>query len=851
MRFRRGSLHRLFIPLLALAARPALSQNLLVNPGFDRDLSGWTSEIQTYPDPAHGDVSAGWTPTDATGNFASGGLALHARTGYHETARLSLSQCLAESGGRLVSFGGTFLTARQFATASTDVEVAFFASFDCSGAVLSSETAASMPFSGYPETNSNGRWLPAASAVLSSPATRSMRVSVLVFSVGTSFFGSGYVDAVADDVYATVAPAAVTTWILPSAGWVHGAAGSYWSTQFTLCNPGSGDAAVTLKWLGHDLDGRFGPGTAYVVRAGETLVPDEETWQINHSEDWGAILVTSSSPVLVVQSETSTYVSGGGTVGQALPAFGPADFARATPKTLAPIRENSFFRTNLVLANATVAPLTVHVALYAADGTPLGTRDVDLPPLGMTQISRVASALGAATLDTGRIEVSTPTPGGLVAAYASVIDNTTNDPRTILPQDGLDGAPVENLLANPGFDHDLAGWTLERSALGIPEASADWTASDASGNAASGGLALHAFADIHDGVVIDRRQCLPLVSGNVVTFGAKFLTARQSTNAGTGISVYLFSSTDCSEPALGVASATSLASSLSGETSSQGAWLQATASSVIPSGARSMGVYLRAFASGTYHPPNVPSSSGYVDAVADDVFATVGPDPTTRWILPSAAWIHGATGSTWATRFTLVNPGWVDASVTLRWLGHDVDGRNGRTFMYGVRAGQTLSVPVEDWEANFAETWGAILVTSSSPVLLQSETSAPASGGSVGQALAAMSPANFAGATPKTLAPIRENASFRTNLILANATEAPLTAHVALFAADSAPIGSRNVDLPPLGMTQINNVAASLGASTLDAGRISVSTSTPGGLVAAYASVIDNVTNDPRTILPR
>jgi hypothetical protein len=34
-------------------------------------------------------------------------------------------------------------------------------------------------------------------------------------------------------------------------------------------------------------------------------------------------------------------------------------------------------------------------------------------------------------------------------------------------------------------------------------------------------------------------------------------------------------------------------------------------------------------------------------------------------------------------------------------------------------------------------------------------------------------------------------------------------------------------------------------------GRISVSTATPGGLVAAYASVIDNVTNDPRTLLPR
>jgi hypothetical protein len=79
-------------------------------------------------------------------------------------------------------------------------------------------------------------------------------------------------------------------------------------------------------------------------------------------------------------------------------------------------------------------PLTAHVALYAAGGTLLGARDIDLLPLGMTQINRVAAALGASTLDLGRISVSTATPGGLVAAYASIIDNSTNDPRTILPR---------------------------------------------------------------------------------------------------------------------------------------------------------------------------------------------------------------------------------------------------------------------------------------------------------------------------------------------------------------------------------------------------------------------------------
>ncbi len=147
---------------------------------------------------------------------------------------------------------------------------------------------------------------------------------------------------------------------------------------------------------------------------------------------YGAVQILTE-PGTVVVSETSTP-SSDGTVGQALPAFGSADFAGATPRTLAPIRESASFRTNLVLTNAVAFPVIAHVVLFDADGTPIGTRDVDLPPLGMTQINHVAVALGAPTLDLGRIAVSTPTPGGLVAAYASVIDNLSNDPRTILPR---------------------------------------------------------------------------------------------------------------------------------------------------------------------------------------------------------------------------------------------------------------------------------------------------------------------------------------------------------------------------------------------------------------------------------
>lgn len=433
MHVRRRSFVWLFPSLVALAAAPALSQNLLVNPGFDRDLSGWVVRTLSGSSPVpSADTFVLWDSTDASGNPASGGAGLHGRALDPPGATAAVGQCLPVSSTTLVTFGARFLT-RSERLSTTTTTVAFFASRDCSGAKLSTASAPALPSSVTVGSNSGGVWVPVQTSALAPSAALSVFFEVSATGLWTWSYGSGWVDVVADNAFLTVAPSQQTTSLLPSAAWISGV-GGYWSTHMTLVNFGVADAAVTLKWLGHDMDGRGGSERAYLVTAGQMLGLIDEEWEINHTQNYGAILMRSSSASVLLQSETSTSVGGGGTVGQALPAFGASDFASATPKTLAPIRENSAFRTNLVLANATEIPVTAHVTLFSADGTQIGSRDVDLPPLGMTQINRVASALGASTLDAGRISVSTATPAGLVAAYASVIDNGTNDPRTLLPR---------------------------------------------------------------------------------------------------------------------------------------------------------------------------------------------------------------------------------------------------------------------------------------------------------------------------------------------------------------------------------------------------------------------------------
>lgn len=104
---RSRSLHGLLPSALALAALPALSQNLLVNSGFDRDLAGWTAATTIFPSPSPGYVEAslGWTLSDANASALSGGAALHAKADTFSEAKAALTQCALVSEGMLVSFG--------------------------------------------------------------------------------------------------------------------------------------------------------------------------------------------------------------------------------------------------------------------------------------------------------------------------------------------------------------------------------------------------------------------------------------------------------------------------------------------------------------------------------------------------------------------------------------------------------------------------------------------------------------------------------------------------------------------------------------------------------------------------
>ena len=223
---------------------------------------------------------------------------------------------------------------------------------------------------------------------------------------------------------------------LPSSARAEGLNGAFYTTDLTASNVGNSSASLTFKFLGNNTDGTTGEVRTYTLAAGRTQTFSDILGSVfGRTSDYGAISINSSSLGLAVLGQTSTP-GFGGTFGQSVPIAVSAELLRkGAPRSIVAIREDSAFRTNLILSNATAAPLDVDLNLVAENGSPLGSKRVNLPPLGMTQVTRVVRDLGVAADVTGaRLVLSTATSGGAFSAYASVIDNVTNDPRTLLPK---------------------------------------------------------------------------------------------------------------------------------------------------------------------------------------------------------------------------------------------------------------------------------------------------------------------------------------------------------------------------------------------------------------------------------
>jgi hypothetical protein len=215
---------------------------------------------------------------------------------------------------------------------------------------------------------------------------------------------------------------------------VQGVGTAFWTSDLTLTNPTTNTLSTTLYFTPRGANGLTGYKEASVeVPAGTSRTFADIVSTLFATTGGGALEVTS--PNLVVSSRTYTTAPAGGTYGQGYAPIHPDSLI-----TFSIYKDlvgggvvKGMFRTNLTLNEVWGEEATVRVELYDRDGHKLGHLDQTLSPYGNLQLNDLVARVGGpATLTDGTVKV-VPTGGtGKVAGTLSIVDNSTDDPTTVV-----------------------------------------------------------------------------------------------------------------------------------------------------------------------------------------------------------------------------------------------------------------------------------------------------------------------------------------------------------------------------------------------------------------------------------
>ncbi len=259
-------------------------------------------------------------------------------------------------------------------------------------------------------------------------------------------------------------------------------------------------------------------------------------------------------------------------------------------------------------------------------------------------------------------------------------------------------------------------------------------------------------------------------------------------------------------------------------------------------------------ATGTYHWVMEASIAGVSCSRNGEVVVTAEtPQCTwTMWV-PVVSHAPGAAASAWRSDLGLLGSGTARASVELRF--HGPGGLGTRTL--GVDPGEMVDlVDLVEWVSPGVGGSGALEVCSDGPLAVTSRTynqladdAACLAGGTLGQDLAGTSSSAGMSAGEVGLLPqLRENAAFRSNLGFTNTGSEDATLSIGLHDAAGAVLVVYSVDLEPGQWWQDSRPFRNrAGQENLNAGWARVEVLAGNGVVA-YASVVDNITNDPTTV---
>jgi len=225
----------------------------------------------------------------------------------------------------------------------------------------------------------------------------------------------------------------LTYWV-PVVSFTNGANGSVWQSDLGLLGIDPAGSAVELRFHATNSS-----ATRVVTVAPDAMVNivDVVQWLDSSFSGSGALEVCTDGE-LVVDSRTYNVLASdhdcfpGGTFGQHLAGdLSIAGLELGESARLGQLRESAAFRTNLGFVNTGTEPATVEVSLLDATGAELTSYELVIEPERWIPDNRpFFRRAGRENLDAASAKVTVISGGGVVA-YASVIDNLTNDATTV------------------------------------------------------------------------------------------------------------------------------------------------------------------------------------------------------------------------------------------------------------------------------------------------------------------------------------------------------------------------------------------------------------------------------------
>jgi len=210
-------------------------------------------------------------------------------------------------------------------------------------------------------------------------------------------------------------------WIA-AASHAEGVKDSVWRTDLCLLNLSGGIATAEIRFRRSDGDAA---NLILELAAGEQLEIEDVVAELG-SYGSGSIEIISDRPLSASSLTYNTRIDG--TFGLFLDGISAQKTAdRGDSVWLPQLRQNQSFRTNFGLVNTSDGHARVGFYLYDESGNELFSRTRTLDPRAWIQYQEPFSRLGGRVdIDSGSVRVEVVSGGGVIA-YASVIDNATND----------------------------------------------------------------------------------------------------------------------------------------------------------------------------------------------------------------------------------------------------------------------------------------------------------------------------------------------------------------------------------------------------------------------------------------